>query len=552
MANPWDNDQEVKGPWDNDQEVKGPAIKPKSYMSNLGEYYTKDIPEVAKAFWERTKARANNIGAPATLPAIDQGNIPWVKQQMSTPGSPLYNLQAIPERATRAVLGAGATLADLGLGATSDLAMRAANRWTKGAAGRTAVKALGAYDRATQIPQKLGGQLANTGIGKSLYDLVNPTDPAAQANLKATGYGLETLGMRAPGARQVTEGVIQAGTAVPKATLGLSARIIEKPASWLSEEITGVPAEVLKKYGWGPKFSEGARNIRAAAGTEAELGNMLVNKIHNMDQYLPERAVIEQAIPNMPPVPVMRVIETLEGAKKPGLLKESKAINDKIEEKIKEIREISGKSGVIPAQQVLDLRKELDAVVDDAFGQESGAYITALKKARHTLAEDLVTSAKASGNPEYATAMSSMADKLQKIDKLKRWLGKSTDVQTDRSQQFISTLFGKNKEARQKVVKDLSDIFGEDIFGEAKNAYMAGQLGPKGIPTILPRQTTGRALMGPALAGGVAGPVAAALGLPAASATSGLLIPLAALSSPKTAAPTLSTIKSLADWTRRK
>ena len=114
-------------------------------------------------------------------------------------------------------------------------------------------------------------------------------------------------------------------------------------------------------------------------------------------------------------------------------------MNQKIEEVIADLTAAADPNGQIPAVQFREIRKEIDGLIGDAFGKESNKYVAALKDSRHQMAADLVDAAKASGNPQYVEAMQSMADKLQKADKLSSFLGKNATTRENRAESALST-----------------------------------------------------------------------------------------------------------------
>lgn len=268
-----------------------------------------------------------------------------------------------------------------------------------------------------------------------------------------------------------------------------------------AEEFSGVSEEALRTYGTG--LGDGAKKIREAAGTQHDIGQKLVNMLDKLDDYLPEKEIVDKALNEMPPVNVTKTLETLEGAKSGGVLKSSRDVNEKIAGLVDDLRAATDEAGNIPAQAYREIRKELDVLAGDAFGKESNKFISAVKQARHQMADDLVKTAEASGNPEYIDAMQSMAKKLQTADNLKSFLGKSAQTREQRAESFVSTLFGKNKEERQKAVQAMGEIFGQDFIEQSKLAHLAAELGEGGKPSLLPRQFTGRSALGPVFSGGL-------------------------------------------------
>jgi len=338
------------------------------------------------------------------------------------------------------------------------------------------------------LPQGVKKELGNFAAGvKQGFD-----EYLSEPVKNAVGIAGDVLNV-VPG----SAGVEQLGRRAPAVVTGL----IDKGTGRLASELSGVSEEALRKAGTG--FGKGAKELKAAAGTQETIGHDLVQKIRNLDEYLPEKQVIKDAIQKIPDVNSNEIISNLQSRKVPENLSvaDDIAANSKIDEWSAMILKNADANGVVPAQKLLDIRKRMDSKIEDAFGKESNDYMTALKMARHDIAQGLVKSAEESGVPEYSVAMKSMADKLQKVDALKDWLGKSAKTQDSRAQQFISTLFGKNKATRQRVVQDLSDIFGRDFIKESKLASLAAELGENGVPGLLPRQFTVRSALGPVLSG---------------------------------------------------
>lgn len=297
---------------------------------------------------------------------------------------------------------------------------------------------------------------------------------------------------------------VTTGAALPGVGAGIA-----KVAKWgnaglgkMAESLSGVSEEALRTHGAG--FGKGAKQLQQAAGSQHEIGKKLVGMLDDLDSFLPEKQVVDDALQQMPAVNVAGTINRLQSAKSGGALASSRATNAKIDELASDLTAAADEAGNIPAAKFREIRKEIDDLVGDAFGKESGKYVSALKEARYQMADDLVKTAETSGMPEYADAMRSMAGKLRKADDLKAFLGKSAQTREQRAESFVSTLFGKNKEERRKAVESMGEIFGEDFIAQSKLAHLAAELGEEGKAGILPRQFTGRSLLGP-LGGGGAG-----------------------------------------------
>ncbi len=337
-----------------------------------------------------------------------------------------------------------------------------------GLAGAAGLKGLGAVSAAAG-GEGLASAAANQGENIAQGKAIDPLSAGIETGLSAA----------LPGAGKL---------------VGLAAKGTNKFLGRLAQELSGISEEALRTYGTG--LGQGAKDLAAQAGKQDEIGKKLVNVLDNLDDYLPEKQIVDAALEKMPPVNAQNAIAALEASKTPGRLKSTRASNQKIEEMISDIRSLGGESGMVPAADFRALRKDIDAEIGDAFGKESGAYVTALKKARGQMAADLVETAKETGNPEYVSAMQSMAKKIQTADDLKRFLGKSASTREQRAESFIANLHGKNKTERQKVVAQMGELFGDDFLAESKMAHLAAEFGESGSPGLLPKQTTGRALLG--------------------------------------------------------
>lgn len=293
---------------------------------------------------------------------------------------------------------------------------------------------------------------------------------------------------------------VAAGAAIPYAFkgIGMAAHFQNKVLGRLAQGFSGSSEEALRKFGFG--FGQGAKDLSEAAGKQDEIGGRLVKMLNNLDEHIPEAKDIDKILPNIPDVSIENSVNSLRAAKKGGTFSESKAVNEKIDNKIAELQAAADPDGYIPAARFRNIRKEVDQLVGDSFGKESGDYVGALKGVRHQMAEDLVASADASGVPEYADKMRSLAQKYKAADKLEQFLGKSAQTREARQESFVANLFGKNKKDRVRAVQGIQDLFGGDFLNDAKNAHLAAQLGEDGRASLLPTQSTGRALLGVAAA----------------------------------------------------
>jgi len=318
---------------------------------------------------------------------------------------------------------------------------------------------------------------------------------------------------------------------------GKAAELTNRGVGRLAEEMSGVPQEALRAYNDPIQKAKMAAN----AGRESEIGQDLLSAIDRPDKYLPEKQAVDEALENMGDMSIRSAIDALEGAKGAAvagrLSPEKAAANAAIDKYITFLRggdvpEDIAKAAPVSAKEYRKLRQDLDAPV--RWDDEGGAIVnSALKAGRTTMKNELLKRAAESGNPGYAKAMESWSDKLDKLDRIKKLLGKTGEARDKRVEQFINNLFGKNSEYKQELMRDLDGIFQSDITGRAKAAQNAQALGPGGVPTWLPRQMTGRSGLGlvGSIAAGTAGQ-AAGFGAAAPLALAGTIL----VASPKVAA----------------
>ncbi len=375
------------------------------------------------------------------------------------------------------------------------------------------------------LPQGLRALGATMGMGAS--------EGALSAGIHQTDRALQGKPLQ-PGAAALEAAGSTVAPFIPT--------MVNKGVGRLASGLAGPSEEALRTYGLG--FGKGAKKLAENAGKQNEIGLNLVDAIDNAHDFMPEGKIVDDALKNMPPVNISNTIQLYTDAiaklKKPSAgalpLPEERAAIKALEDDLKSLR---GSSSKFPqtkfnAEGVRELRKRIDATA--SFGDDKAQSIVNKTRiaARTQIKNDLIDAAKASGNPEYETAMKSWSDKLQKVDQIKALLGKGGDTRELRAEGFISNLYGKNKSERQRLVGELGEIFGEDFLSQAKLAKLADELGPEGKPGWLPTQLNGRSALGGILGSGVVGythnPAYAAPML---------------LASPKVAAGTLGTLDAL-------
>src|SRR4030042_280894 len=284
---------------------------------------------------------------------------------------------------------------------------------------------------------------------------------------------------------------IKGGTMVAKAgaeTAYSTAKGLNKTIGKYAAEKSGVSEEALRMAG----KKEGRKTLEKAFGTQAEIGQELVDAIDNAWDVIPKSAEIKtalKAVPKVDPEPILnKIIESLPEA----TTAEMKAAAVKIQGKGDELLNLADKSGKIPADKLFAFRQEVDNVIGDSFGKESGKYVTALKGIRMSIKDELIKTAKGT---EYESTMKDMAKKLDALDKIKTLVGKSGTTRELRSESFIRNINSLGKEKKREWLQNFEEVFGGDFAERAKLGQFAEQMGNEGKGTILPRGTTGKSTL---------------------------------------------------------
>jgi hypothetical protein len=97
--------------------------------------------------------------------------------------------------------------------------------------------------------------------------------------------------------------------------LGRGAGVLNKGAGRLAEEMSGVSEEALRMAG----TKQGREALQASAGKGREIGEDLLSKIENADDFIPERQVVDEALEKMGPIDLGSAVRSLEGARGPAV-----------------------------------------------------------------------------------------------------------------------------------------------------------------------------------------------------------------------------------------
>lgn len=327
--------------------------------------------------------------------------------------------------------------------------------------------------------------------------------------------------------------------AVPVA-VGLPAKGANKLLGGLASSLSNVSEETLRK--WGTGFGKGAKELKQIHGTQQQIGKKILTALDDYDQFIPERQAIDEVLASMPDMPMSNTLKTIQKTIDDFPLKKTnKSQIDKLKDLLIDAK---SKGESLSASDFKKFRGEIDDIVE--WGKTGSKKLnSALVDIRTSMKKELIGTAESSGKPQYKEIMESWADKMQKRDALLEEIGANAKTRNKRIGVFMSTLFNKNKETRQKALSDMSEIFGEDFVEQAKLLQMSDAMMQKGggFSKILPNYETGRAstsFIPAAMAGG------ASRYLDDPKALAGALL-LAAEASPMASSKVL-TVAELAEW----
>lgn len=329
--------------------------------------------------------------------------------------------------------------------------------------------------------QALGATAQLLGKGIEKYKEVVPK--GIQEDVSATGEYASVLPVE-----KLLAGLGKVAVNAKTAT-GKGLESVDKLAGKYAQETSGVSEKALRMAG----TEKGRTALKSAYGTQAEVGQKLVDAIDNAWDVIPKSSEIKTALKSVPSINPTNIIDRLSNAiPKSAVTGESKAVVDKLNTKFDELASMVDGTGNIPAENLFGFRQELDNIIGDAYGKESTKYVTALKDVRNSIKEELVNAAKGT---EYEPLMKEMATKLDALDKIKQIVGKSSDARELRAESFIRNINSLGKEKKKEWLDNFSNVFGGDFSKEAELAQLAEQMGESGKGTLLPRWTTGRSTL---------------------------------------------------------
>ena len=277
----------------------------------------------------------------------------------------------------------------------------------------------------------------------------------------------------------------------PLETAGKALQIPDKLAGKLAQETSGVSEEALRMA----TSKSGRESLKTFAGKQYEIGENLVDAIDNAWDVIPKSAEIKATLQSVPYVNINPLLSKLRTAVPSAHTAEMKGVIEKLNQKADELSELAvkyGDTGNVPADKLFEYRQELDNVIGDAWGKESGKYVSALKETRKDIKDALIQTAKGT---EYETQMQDVAKKLDALDKIKQVVGKTSDTREARAESIVRNINNLGKEKKREWLKDFENVFGGDYLNQAKMAQLAEQMGNEGKGSLLPRWTTGRSAL---------------------------------------------------------
>jgi hypothetical protein len=390
--------------------------------------------------------------------------------------------------------------------------------------------------------------------GRAVSGLENAfRDPATLATLPAggvfgkfAGEGAAALSKPVIGAlgRGLTEGATSAGVhiadsegdyggldaakeiglsaAIPSALSGLGSLksgAAKGAANMVTENLAegGTPVSAIKMA----TTPEGQAFLKANKGKAYEIGKELVDNVYDPLNKISEAGTIKKIMADMTGN-YDSAINALKDkiVKNPNL--EMRKVNEKLNEQIDWLKKLNTTEPItktvesplvdaggnaiqreievqgpktITGLDLYNAQKQLDEVIADRFGKDSGAYINALKDARHALREELRNVAIQSGKPDYIKNIDALSEKLQILDRIKDRLGANTKTGEGRAESFVRNLFSAGKTDLQNVMKDYDRVFNTNVLPQSEAAHLAEFITPEGKLPYRPPIKTGYSKM---------------------------------------------------------
>jgi len=355
-----------------------------------------------------------------------------------------------------------------------------------------------------QFVKEKGGPFADTPIvafgGLSANDAMKALPTFNEMVILAFGDpGIAVAG--------VAKGLTNVAKRIIKGTRGLGGRALQFTS--------GVDKELLNIISQGGKRADA---IKAARGKGQEIGEALVTKVNDPDNFLTIKNDVSRALDQMPNVNAEPIID--EFGKHIKRLQKSRVPGK--DEAIEEIQKFIAllKDDTIPAdltaRELRNLRIGYDSKIN--WGRRTGATVPEVEKAitdARGVAKRLLE--KSGDNVGFGDLMKDYSDAIRLNEKMRRIVGINPESAALNAEKMISNIFkGKFKKSRKDFIKKFDEAFGSDFTEKGQNVVFSEVLEETGqLPLIPPSTTRGGSF--PSMIGrgtlAIAGPRAAAGGI---------------------------------------
>lgn len=237
-------------------------------------------------------------------------------------------------------------------------------------------------------------------------------------------------------------------------------------------------------------FTSSQDELTKAVGSEWDIGQEMVGKLKNFNEFMPEGPTIRPMLRNLPDSDIGGLHEAMLGTKALGkqYTKESSKSADDVVEAISFIEQNFPSGKPVNAEELFNLKQTLEQDINfnklDPNKPMSKAVEEAYDRGRAYIRTHLEDLAEKSGNKNYKRSMKSMNEKYDVRDRMYKLLSPNEDVALNKAEGTVGRIYGKYKTGQEKTLKDFDELTGSNFSERAKNAKMADVLnvGDEGLP----------------------------------------------------------------------
>lgn len=287
----------------------------------------------------------------------------------------------------------------------------------------------------------------------------------------------------------------------------------------------------------------GRKELKSASGKELALGNEILDVIDDFDEFIPEGRLIDDTLEGMDDISATELMDFIEGLKvEPirgiNLSNAQKKVNKQFDGIIDRIFDLKGAEAkatstadhmlavleasntYVTANGYKQLRKQIsDDVIFDGLGTQRGKLDNGMFKIKAFMKDQLIGKAKEAdpgGVKGYASNIEVWSKKLDIKESLDELIGGVGASRQKKASNIMNSVFNKNDKVTQSLIKKTDQLFNNNFIERAEVIRMAGQLGPEGIPRLIPSDKSG-AITKTVLGAVAAGPGGAATGFAGSS-----------------------------------